>query len=80
MYAWKMSERNAEDQCSMWDLCEVNTTERPSFTMSMMQFHRNRLAFGSMPVVGSSWTSQRNWQVTAVTDELHDAVCHAIVL
>ena len=35
-------------------LCEVRITEWPSFTIELMQSHRNRRAFGSMPVVGSS--------------------------
>ena len=35
-------------------LCDVSITERPSFTMLLIQFHKNRLAPGSIPVVGSS--------------------------
>lgn len=35
-------------------LCEVKMIVRPSLTMSEMTFHKNRLAFGSIPVVGSS--------------------------
>lgn len=35
-------------------LCDVSTTERPVLIMSRMRFHKKRLAFGSMPVVGSS--------------------------
>lgn len=53
--------------CSSWDLqkyflvyissylCEVRTTALPSLVTLRMQFHRNLLAFGSMPVVGSSY-------------------------
>jgi len=49
------------DRANLW---EVSTTERPSFTMSIMQFHRKRLAFGSIPVVGSSWTWHHSWKTT----------------
>ena len=35
-------------------LWEVSTTARPSLVTLTMQFHRKRLALGSMPVVGSS--------------------------
>lgn len=35
-------------------LCEVRTTALPSLVTLRMQFHRNLLAFGSIPVVGSS--------------------------
>ena len=38
----------------MNNLCDVRTTERPSFKMLAIQFQRKRLAFGSIPVVGSS--------------------------
>lgn len=36
-------------------LCEVRTTALPSLVTLRMQFQRNLLAFGSMPVVGSSY-------------------------
>lgn len=35
-------------------LCDVSTTDRPVLMMSRIKFQRNRRAFGSMPVVGSS--------------------------
>ncbi len=35
-------------------LWEVRTTDRPSLITLRMQFQRKRLAFGSIPVVGSS--------------------------
>lgn len=35
-------------------LWEVRTTALPSFVTLRMQFHRNLLALGSIPVVGSS--------------------------
>jgi len=54
---WLMIRIQEERRLNLWD---VSTTERPSFTMSMMQFHRNRLAFGSIPVVGSSWIQHHN--------------------
>lgn len=40
-------------------LCEVRTTARPSLITLRIQFQRKRLAFGSIPVVGSSWETQR---------------------
>ena len=36
-------------------LWEVRMTVLPSFTMPVIMFHKNRRAFGSIPVVGSSW-------------------------
>lgn len=41
-------------------------TVLPSLTMPVMMFHKNRRAFGSIPVVGSSCGSNEN---TAVIDE-----------
>ena len=35
-------------------LWEVKMTVRPSFTRLVITFHKNRRAFGSIPVVGSS--------------------------
>lgn len=42
------------------DLCEVKMTERPSLMISRIRFHRKRRAWGSIPVVGSSWRDA--WQ------------------
>lgn len=36
----------------------MRTTDLPSLITLRMQFQRKRLAFGSIPVVGSSWESQ----------------------
>lgn len=41
-------------------LCDVSTTERPVLIMSRIKFQRNLRAFGSIPVVGSSWKSPQN--------------------
>jgi len=35
-------------------LCEVRITDLPSLTIALIQFHKNLLALGSIPVVGSS--------------------------
>jgi hypothetical protein len=39
-------------------LWEVRTTALPSLMTLRMQFHRNLLALGSMPVVGSSYKQE----------------------
>lgn len=41
-------------------LCEVRTTALPSLVTLRMQFHRNLLALGSIPVVGSSLKRGQN--------------------
>jgi len=65
---------NANDWSNLW---EVNTTERPSFTMSIIQFHRKRLAFGSIPVVGSSWINQSINQ--SVSQTVNQSVSQSLV-
>lgn len=44
----------------MSHLCDVSTTERPVLIMSRIKFQRNLRAFGSIPVVGSSWKIPQN--------------------
>lgn len=43
-------------------LCDVRTTEHPSLMMLRIQSHRNRRAFGSIPVVGSSCNTKNGQQ------------------
>lgn len=41
-------------------LCDVSTTARPVLIMSRIKFQRNLRAFGSIPVVGSSWKTTQH--------------------
>lgn len=45
--------------CTAPYLCEVRTTALPSLVTLRMQFHRNLFAFGSIPVVGSSFKREQ---------------------
>lgn len=55
----KIEQEKVNARTEVCHLCDVSTTERPVLMMSRIKFQRNLRAFGSIPVVGSSWKTHK---------------------